>query len=172
VLAAELHTAFQNITNAPKTPTSPALESTPTSRPRRRSTPRDEALYEYRSDAGNRSKKPNTQTRHPTGGAHILPTTYLAAERPLKDYIVQKSTDVPTKRLSARAPPRTSHTCFEKYNSRNITLHDLYIATESKNRGPCNMMPEGHTCRVPRKALLKKAPDGPQAGGSRRTPHR
>jgi hypothetical protein len=39
VLAAKLHTAFQNITNAPKTPTSPALESTPTSRHRRRSTP-------------------------------------------------------------------------------------------------------------------------------------
>jgi hypothetical protein len=39
VLAAKLHTAFQNITNAPKTPTSPAPESTPTSRPRRRSTP-------------------------------------------------------------------------------------------------------------------------------------
>ena len=39
VLAAKLHTAFQNITNAPKTPTSPALESTPTSRPQRRSTP-------------------------------------------------------------------------------------------------------------------------------------
>jgi hypothetical protein len=39
VLAAKLHTAFQNITNTPKTPTSPAPESTPTSRPRRRSTP-------------------------------------------------------------------------------------------------------------------------------------
>ena len=36
VLAAKLHVALQNITNSPKTPTSPALESTPTSRPRRR----------------------------------------------------------------------------------------------------------------------------------------
>ena len=57
-------------------PTSPALESTPTSRPRRRNTPRGEALYEFRRDAGNRSKKPNAQqTMHPTGGAHIPPTT-------------------------------------------------------------------------------------------------
>jgi len=39
--------------------------------------PRDEALYEYRRDAGNRSKKPNTQTRHPTGGTHSPPTTSL-----------------------------------------------------------------------------------------------
>jgi len=75
-LTAKLHKAFQNITNAPKTPTSPALESTPTSRPQRRSTPRGEAPYELRRDAGNCSKKPNPQqTRHPTGGAHIPPTT-------------------------------------------------------------------------------------------------
>jgi len=81
-LAAKLHATFQNITNAPKTPTSPALESTPTSRPQRRSTPRGEALYELRRDAGNCSKKPNAQqTRHPTGGAHIPPTTYLRGRK-------------------------------------------------------------------------------------------
>jgi hypothetical protein len=67
--------------SAPKTPTSPALESTPTSRPRRRSTPRGEALYEFRSDAGNCSKKPNAQTRHPTGGAHSPPTTPLRGRK-------------------------------------------------------------------------------------------
>ena len=78
VLAAKLHTAFQNITNAPKTPTSPALESTLRRDSDGEVPPRGEALYEIRRNAGNRSKKPNTQTRHPTGGTHSPPpTTYL-----------------------------------------------------------------------------------------------
>jgi hypothetical protein len=75
VLAAKLHTAFQNTTNAPKTPTSTRVDAYVETR--RRSTPRDEALYEIRRDAGNCSKKPNTQTRHPTGGIHSPPTTSL-----------------------------------------------------------------------------------------------
>ena len=58
-----------------------------------------------------------------------VPQQHLStAERLLKDYIVQKSTDVQIKRLGVRAPPRTSYTCSKKYK----VLHDLYIATESK----------------------------------------
>jgi len=34
------------------------------------------------------------------------------------------------------------------------------------------MTPKRHTSRVPRKALLKKTPDGPPAGRTRLTPHR
>jgi hypothetical protein len=168
VLAAKLHTAFQNITNAPKNPTSPALESTPTSRPRRRSTPRGEALYEFRSDAGNCSKKPNTQTRHPRGGAHSPPTTPLRGRKTAEGLhrTVYGRTDQSDLVLAPRLGQVTL--VLKKYKA----LHDLYIATESKNRGPCNMMPEGHTCRVPRKALLKKAPDGPPAGGPPHRPHR
>jgi hypothetical protein len=169
VLAAKLYTAFQNITNVPKTPTSPALEPTPTSRPQRRSIPKDEALYEFNRDAGNCSKKPNAQTRHPTGGAPSPPTTYLHGRKTAEGlHLTGSLRTYRPKRLSARASPRTDYTCSKKYKA----LLDLYIATESKNRGPCNMMPEGHTCRVPRKAPLKKAPDGPPAGEPRRTPHR
>jgi hypothetical protein len=44
--------------------------------------PRGEALCEFRRDAGNRSKKPNAQqTRHPTGGTHIPPTTHLRGRK-------------------------------------------------------------------------------------------
>ena len=43
--------------------------------PTKKYPPRGEALYEFRRDAENRSKKPNTQTRHPTGGAHIPPNS-------------------------------------------------------------------------------------------------
>ncbi len=112
VLAAELHTAFQNITNAPKTPTSPALEPTPTSRPRRRSTPRGETLYKFRRDAGNCSKKPNTQTRHPRGGAHIPPTTYLHGRKTAERlHLTGSLRTYRPKRLGARVSSRRDYTC-------------------------------------------------------------
>ncbi len=96
VLAAKLHAAFQNITNAPKTPTSPALESTPTSRPQRRSTPQRRSMS-LDATLGT-AQKSRTLKLGIQQAALTAPQQHIStAERPLKDYIVQKSTDVPTK---------------------------------------------------------------------------
>jgi hypothetical protein len=166
VLAAKLHTAFQNTTNAPKTPTSPALESTPTSRPDGE-VPLETKLCMRSGATQVTAQKSRTLKLGIQQAAFTAPQQHLStAERPLKDY-VQKSTDVPTKTTRCSRPASDKLHLLKKYKA----LHDLYIATESKNRGPCNMMPEGHTCRVPRKALLKKAPDRSPADGPRRTPH-
>ena len=134
VLAAKLHTAFQNITNAQKTPTSPALELTPTSRPRRRSTPKGEALCEFRRDAGKKtaqeSRNNAQQTTHPRGGTstHSPPTTSLRGRKTAKGLhhtgsLRTYQRKARPKRLSARAPPRRGYTC-SKRQKRNKALHD------------------------------------------------
>jgi hypothetical protein len=82
VLASKLYVAFQNITNVACTE-DPNISGTDyrvdayVETPTEMYPPSGEVLYEFRRDAGNCSRKPNAQTRHPTGGAHIPPTTSL-----------------------------------------------------------------------------------------------
>jgi hypothetical protein len=89
VLAAKLHTAFQNITNAPKTPTSPALESTLRRDPDGEVPPEAKLCMSTGATLGT-AQKSRTLKLGIQQAALTVPQQHIsAAERLLKDYILR-----------------------------------------------------------------------------------